>query len=585
MSFFKLNLPNNLFSKFKKKFFLLFFFLLLEAFLVSVSVISIIPLVDFLFDSELKNPSKITNYFLNIFYFYNIHVSFFLFSVIFIFLNIFRSCISLVVYYFILKVKYSIIYDLNFNLLKNIFNAKLLFFNDLGPGRLANTFNKVIYQMGDAILSIINIIVYFLQIVVFLTIPFWINYKFTLIVIFSVLIFSIPFLLLNSITHTYGRKNLESSNKFINFINESIISIRVIIGYGQRDNTFFKGMNYLNSHINYTISSQIINSLISYFFKPISIVSVLVALGLFVGEKNNFSEYTAIFWSLYSILPLISNILISFNNFRNNSPSLDQFNEILKKSSVNYDQTGSKKFTGLKNSINFNKITFNYNDKKNILRDLSFEIKKNSFTSLIGMSGSGKSTVVDLLLGLQRPDKGEILIDALNFTDIDVDSFRNHIGFVSQDTYLFYASLRENLLWVKQNATEYEINESLKLANAYDFVMKLPHKLNTIVGERGTELSGGERQRIALARAFLRKPQLLILDEATSAIDNKTEDLIVQSIIKVKKEFTIFFIAHKSNLISLSDKIYVIENGAIVEEGSYNELSRNINSNYNRIMK
>jgi ABC-type multidrug transport system fused ATPase/permease subunit len=199
-------------------------------------------------------------------------------------------------------------------------------------------------------------------------------------------------------------------------------------------------------------------------------------------------------------------------------------------------------------------------------------IKKGAMTAIVGESGSGKSTLIDLLIGFYRPDKGEILADKKPLQELDIYSFRRHIGYVPQDTILFNDTVINNLLWSNEKATEKEIVEVCKLANADEFIVNLSDGYDTVVGERGVKLSGGERQRIALARALLRKPELLILDEATSALDSRSELLIKSAIENIAHKTTLVVIAHRLPTIINADSIYVLQDGCIIEQGRYQEL-------------
>ena len=194
-------------------------------------------------------------------------------------------------------------------------------------------------------------------------------------------------------------------------------------------------------------------------------------------------------------------------------------------------------------------------------------------TALVGESGSGKSTVTDLVLGLQIPEQGQMLIDGVPLSEWKQNSFRERIGYVPQDPQLFHSSIRENLLWSFDGASENDLWNALKLANAEVFVKDLPQGIDTVVGDRGIRLSGGQRQRIALARALLRKPELLILDEATSALDSESESLIQQSIEKVAHNTTILVVAHRLSTIAKANQVYVLHHGQINEEGSFTALS------------
>ena len=193
-------------------------------------------------------------------------------------------------------------------------------------------------------------------------------------------------------------------------------------------------------------------------------------------------------------------------------------------------------------------------------------------TALVGRSGGGKSTITDIVLGLQVPESGQVLFDGIDLSKWKQNSIREKVGYVPQDPMLFHASIRDNLLWVNESATEQELWESLELANASEFIRELPQGIETIVGERGMRLSGGQRQRVVLAQALLRKPELMILDEATSSLDSESERLIQQAIEKISKKTTILVIAHRLSTVAKADYLYVLDHGHIAEEGSFSSL-------------
>jgi ATP-binding cassette subfamily B protein len=230
-------------------------------------------------------------------------------------------------------------------------------------------------------------------------------------------------------------------------------------------------------------------------------------------------------------------------------------------------------FTKLKGKIELKNVSFAYPGRTKTINNLDLVLIKGNMTALVGDSGSGKSTITDLLLGLQIPDLGEVLIDDLSLSKFKQNSFRQQIGYVPQDPMLFHCSVRDNLLWSNENATESDIWAVLKLANADKFVEEFPDGLDTLVGDRGVRLSGGQRQRIALARALIRKPELLILDEATSALDSESERLIQSSIDQVAKLTTILVIAHRLSTITKANFVYVISKGEIIEKGDFETLS------------
>jgi ABC-type multidrug transport system fused ATPase/permease subunit len=230
----------------------------------------------------------------------------------------------------------------------------------------------------------------------------------------------------------------------------------------------------------------------------------------------------------------------------------------------------------LKGNIEFHNVCFSYPSRKNfqVLNNISFSVKAGQQIALVGSSGSGKSTIAQLILRFYEPDSGIILVDGKNYTDYDLSLYRQHIAIVPQDIMLFGGSIYENIQYGKINATESEIIEAAKQANAYDFIMQFPDKFNTIVGDRGIQLSGGQRQRIAIARALLRNPSILILDEATSNLDSESEYSVQMALYNLMKNRTSIIIAHRLSTIRNVDNIIVLQNGNIVQQGTYDELMK-----------
>ena len=210
-------------------------------------------------------------------------------------------------------------------------------------------------------------------------------------------------------------------------------------------------------------------------------------------------------------------------------------------------------------------------------------ILKGKMIAIVGQSGSGKTSIVDLIMGFYEPDAGEITIDDISLKDFNINSYRKKIGYVPQDSVLFNTTIRDNLLWANDYATEEEIEYACRQANAYEFIEELPLKYDTVVGDRGVRLSGGQLQRIALARAIIRKPALLIMDEATSSLDTNSERLIQEAIEGIAKNTTVIVIAHRLSTIINSDYIYLFKNGNIIEEGTYQALLDKKSEFYNMI--
>ena len=235
----------------------------------------------------------------------------------------------------------------------------------------------------------------------------------------------------------------------------------------------------------------------------------------------------------------------------------------------------------IQDNITLNNLSFSYaDDKQAALSAVTIKLMRGTITAVTGTSGSGKSTLADLILGLLVPQRGTILVDGKPLSGAMLADWRASIGYVPQETVLFNSTIRGNLLWVKPEATEAELNEALKLAAADDFVGQLPSGLDTQLGERGIGLSGGEKQRIALARALLRQPTLLILDEATSSLDVKNEERIQKVIENMRGKMTVLVIAHRLSTIKNADQLIVLDNGKLVECGKYADLAADRNGKF-----
>jgi ATP-binding cassette subfamily B protein len=226
----------------------------------------------------------------------------------------------------------------------------------------------------------------------------------------------------------------------------------------------------------------------------------------------------------------------------------------------------------IRGEVNLDNITFAYYSGQPVIKNLSLHIPAGNTIAIVGSTGSGKSTLVKLLLRLYEIQGGKITLDGIDIRDILLSDLRRGIGLVSQDVFLFHGTVRENIAYGNPDASLSEVIAAAKIAEAHDFICQLPQEYDTIVGERGQKLSGGQRQRIAIARAVLKNPPILILDEATSAVDNETEAAIARSLEKITRNRTTIAIAHRLSTIRHADCIYVLEYGQLVEQGTHEEL-------------
>jgi subfamily B ATP-binding cassette protein MsbA len=226
----------------------------------------------------------------------------------------------------------------------------------------------------------------------------------------------------------------------------------------------------------------------------------------------------------------------------------------------------------VKGDILFDKVSFSYEKGKQVLHDVSFSAPAGSVTALVGSSGSGKSTIAGLAATFLNPNKGKVTLDGLDLSQVNLNSYRSHLGVVLQDDFLYEGTIRENILFPRPNASEEELMEAVKGAYVHEFTDRFEDGLETVIGERGVKLSGGQRQRISIARALLANPKVIILDEATSNLDTESETFIQKSLQSLMNDRTTFVIAHRLSTIQQADQILVIEEGKIVESGKHQEL-------------
>ena len=281
---------------------------------------------------------------------------------------------------------------------------------------------------------------------------------------------------------------------------------------------------------------------------------------------------------IYNYQGKVKNLLAGLTNIleynKKFEVSSERIFEIIDGDAFEKEQFGDIDIKKLSGHIKFNNVEFGYGEERNnkIIDKMSFDIEPNQKVAFVGKSGAGKTTIFSLISRLYTIDKGEILIDGYNINDLTKDSLRNNISIITQNPYIFNFSIKENLLLAKENASMREIRKACKLACIDDYIMSLPDKYDTMVGENGIILSGGQKQRLAIARALLMKTEIILFDEATSALDNETQSEIQNAIDNLKGEYTILIVAHRLSTVIDCDKIFVVDSGKIIDSGKHKEL-------------
>lgn len=539
----------------------------------AASIFSLAPVVDYIIPIQEGN-SGISQKAIDIISSWGVPISLGSLMAIFIILNALSSCFAIWVKYSILKTKYAFEKRLMLSTFQIFFNSRWYFFSNNKQGTLLNTFLRELDVVGGGFGAIANLFANLMQVGLYLVVPVYISWKVTGISLTTALFFITPFFLLGNVSRRLGQLSVSTGNRLTGVISESFSSAKVILGFGNQNKSADDLESSFDAHCDATIKSQTLNHSVPKIYLPLglTVMAVAVLSGKKLAVPN--AELAVLMYSLLKILPLIGNMIgkkLALDNF---FPSYEQILKLRELAEKTAQPSGKMPFNKLHREVVIKEATFAYPNHAPVLTGINVTIPKGNMVAFVGSSGAGKSTLIDIIMGFNQPCRGEVLIDGMSLNRIDIVAYRRRIGYVPQDSLLFNMSINDNLLWAKSDASRDEIHSACKLANAHEFIRDLPQKYDTIVGDRGVRLSGGQVQRIALARAVLRNPEILILDEATSSLDTQSERLIQQAVENISKATTVIAIAHRLSTIVNADYIYLLEMGRVVEEGSYLELTQ-----------
>jgi subfamily B ATP-binding cassette protein MsbA len=357
---------------------------------------------------------------------------------------------------------------------------------------------------------------------------------------------------------------------------ETLSGVRVIKAFNaeaQENEVFEKGVDKLFQNVKKSLTATAIMTSSATFLLGIASTGIMGIGGykIMSGELTfgDFLSFTFLLGLMIAPILQMSNI---GSQLTEALAGLDRTEELMNMSAEEEDENRTIALENMKGEIIFDNVCFAYEAGKEVLNNISFKVSAGSVTALVGSSGSGKSTIAGLSATFLNPGSGKITIDGQDIAKVKLSSYRQHLGVVLQDEFLFEGTIRENILFPRPNATEQELQNAVKAAYVNEFTDRFEDGLNTLIGERGVKLSGGQRQRLAIARAILADPKIIILDEATSSLDTESESLIQQSLSELVKDRTTIVIAHRLSTIKQADQILVIEAGSIVERGTHDEL-------------
>ena len=409
-----------------------------------------------------------------------------------------------------------------------------------------------------------------------MAIMFVLNWKLALVAMVTLPIMgTLLFVLIRKVKAT-AQKQRKHEGAIASHVNEVLGAISLVQAFGREEHEESRLQQYSDHHVEQGIQTARLTASVS---RMVHIVEALGTAGivlfggwLVLGKQmtpGDLLVFLSYGHSLYKPLRHLSSLSVKFSRAM---VSAKRVADILEMEPEIRDLPDARQASALRGDIAFNQVTFGYERNRNVLQGVSCHIKAGQKVALVGSSGAGKSTIVNLILRLYEPQTGSILIDGIDSAQYNRESLRQHIGIVLQDTVLFGASIAENISYGKPNATQDEIERAAALAYAHDFIVALPDGYDTILGERGGTLSGGQRQRICLARAIIKQPSILILDEPTSAVDPASAALIRDTVAHLQAGQTTLVIAHQFFSMDQFDQILVLENGRLVEQGTHRQL-------------
>ena len=592
------NYFNRIFSYawiFKKFFILNIFSNIFYAFFGTLSMISLFPMLKVLFNQteQLSSPplwngvSDLINYsedYLNYFvtlkkaegnndvliFMVGLIVATFLLKNIFNYLSMF----------FITYLRNGVVKNIRNDIYRSIIRLSLSFYSEKKRGDIVARISSDVQELDHSFLSIFELIVKDPLMVLFTLISmFLISPKLSLFVIIFIPICGFVISLVGKSLRRKSLKVQKEQGQFISLVDETLSGMKILKIFNAEKNFLLKFKSSTERF--YKFSNSVLNrknlaSPLSEFLGITAIAGVLWVGGLMVLKENSLdaSAFIVYLGLAYNILTPAKSLSRATYKVKKATAAAERIFDVIDNNTIIPESKNPQELNSFENCINIKNMSFSY-ENDTVINRISLKIPKGSSVALVGQSGSGKSTIANLICRFYDTNEGEILFDDKNIKNIKKESLRNMIGLVTQDSILFNDSIKNNLLIAKENASDDEIIDSLKIANAWEFVKNLPETIDTNIGDSGNKLSGGQKQRLSIARAVLKNPPILVLDEATSALDSESEKLVQTALDNLMKDKTSIVIAHRLSTIQKAEKIIVLDKGQIIESGRHTELMEN----------
>ena len=470
-----------------------------------------------------------------------------------------------------------LISELRAQVQKKVLSLPIRFFDNTKSGALVSRIMSDVEGVRNLIgTGLVQLVGGTFTAIVSLTILINLNPWMTLFVFLPISIFALialkAFKFIRPIFRIRGKINAEVKGR----LTETLAGVRVIKAFNaeeQENKVFEKGVDRLFQNVKKSLTATAIMTSSSTFLIGVATTGIMGIGGYYMMDGSmttgEFLFFTLILGFMIAPIVQMSNI---GSQLTEALAGLDRTEELMNMTAEEDDEERTIVLDTMKGNLVFKDVSFSYEEGKEVLNNINFEVPSGSVVALVGSSGSGKSTIAGLSATFLNPESGTITIDNYDISKVNLSSYRQHLGVVLQDEFLFEGTIKENILFPRPNATEAELQNAVKAAYVNEFTDRFDDGLDTLIGERGVKLSGGQRQRLAIARAVLANPKIIILDEATSSLDTESEALIQKSLSELIKDRTTIVIAHRLSTIKKADQILVIESGNIAERGTHDEL-------------
>ena len=479
--------------------------------------------------------------------------------------------------FFITFLKNGVIKDFRNEIYNKIVKLSMSYYSEKKKGDIVARISSDVLEIDNSFLSIFELIIKEPLMILFTLISMYIiSPELTGFVIIFIPISAIFISVVGKSLKRQSLKVQKEQGLFISLVDETLNGLKIVKIFNA-ENAFSKKFTESTKRL-YKFSNSVINRKnlagpLSEFLGICSITVILWYGGMMVLKENSLDASTFLVYLglAYNILTPAKSLSKASYKIRKAYGAAERVFQVLDDNRFiksNEDNTPLKDFN---TSINFNNVSFRY-ESEDVIKNLSLKIKKGETVALVGQSGSGKSTIANLISRFYDISEGEITVDGKNIKEVNLKSLRKLIGLVTQDSILFNDSIKNNLLIGKENATDQEIIQALKIANAWEFVKELPETIESNIGDSGNKLSGGQKQRLSIARAVLKNPPIMILDEATSALDSESESLVQIALDNVMKNKTSLVIAHRLSTIQNADNILVLDKGKVIQTGKHKDL-------------